>query len=224
MYKTEKELFRRALTEAFVRKYEQELAECRETADCSEAHMLCMQEIVAQSARAERRKDRRKWIVALLVAAALLLTACTVYAYQEEIRAYIEHIHDEHIKVTYDTETGSPEAGVLTEGYTLGYVPDGFVLREEQHWLSQSKYVWENTEGHWLTFEQCAIDSTNYGLDAVVGETMVILCDEYEVYYRQTKVHSYIWNNGLYSFKITSDCSLSKDELENIIDGLQIRE
>ena len=37
MDKTERELFRRALTEAFVRKYERELADCQENARCSEA-------------------------------------------------------------------------------------------------------------------------------------------------------------------------------------------
>lgn len=224
MDKAERELFRRALAEAFVRKYERELAECQETAQCSDEHLRRMNEIISQSARAERRKDRRKWVVALLVAAALLLTACTVYAYHEEIRDYIEKIFHSHITITYVEETDGEAAATLDVKYTLSYVPDGFVLSEEQHWLSQSKYVWENTEGHWLTFEQCVLDSANYGLDAVTGETMAILCDEYDVYYRETKVHSYIWNNGLYSFKITSDFSLSKDELVNIIDGLQIRE
>lgn len=224
MYKTERELFCRALTETFVRKYEQELSACRETADCSEAHTLCMQEIVAQSAKAERRKDRRKWIVALLVAAALLLTACTVYAYQEEIRDYIERIFHGHITITYVEETDGEDANILVDKYILGYVPDGYTLIEEQHLLSLNKYIWENAEGQWLTFEQCALDSTNYVLDAVLGDTTIISCDEFDVYYRETKIHSYIWNNGIYSFKITSDCFLEKSELECIIDGLHINQ
>ena len=222
MDKAERELFRRALAEAFVRKYERELAECQETAQCSDEHLRRMNEIISQSARAERRKDRRKWVVALLVAAALLLTACTVYAYHEEIRDYIEKIFHSHITITYVEETDGEAAATLDVKYTLSYVPDGFVLREEQHWLSQSKYVWENTEGQWLTFEQCVLDSTNYVVDAVLGDTRIIMRDEFDVYYRETKVHSYIWNNGVYSFKITSDCFLEKSELECIIDGLHI--
>ena len=105
MNKTDKMLFRQALIEAFVRKYERELNECQETAVCSEAHTRRMNEIISQSAQRERRKDHRKWIVALLVAAALLLTACSVYAYQDEIRSFIEKVYEDYIKVTYDDES-----------------------------------------------------------------------------------------------------------------------
>ena len=118
---TDRELFRRALQEAFIRKFDRELEDCPFSTTCSEAHTRRMQEILAQSSRAERRRDRRKWVVALLVAAALLLTACTVYAYREEIRAYIERVFSTHITITYVEETDGEYVDKLDERYTLDY-------------------------------------------------------------------------------------------------------
>lgn len=222
MDKTERELFGRALNEALSRKYERELAECQETAQCSEAHIQRMNEIIGQSARAERRKGRRKWIVALLVAAALLLTACTVYAYHEELRTFIERVHDSHIQVTYDHETDAPSADMLAENYMLSYVPDGYVLTGELYLSTLSRCAWENSEGEYIKFEQCVLDSTNFALDVMLGETTVISCENFDVYCRSSDTYTYIWNDGIYSFKIKSSVPLTEDVLICIIEGAQI--
>ena len=217
-------LFRQALTEAFVRKYERELNECQETAVCSEAHTRRMNEIINQSAQRERRRDRRKWIVALLVAAALLLTACSVYAYQDEIRSFIEKVYEDYIKVTYDDESENQEMKIISEYYTLGYVPDGYTLTKEIRIPASMNLEWENAEGQYLAFEQRVLDGTNYGLDGEVGETNVIVCGEYSVYCRSGNVHTYIWNDGNYSFMITTPYALSDDMLIRLVESIEIAE
>ena len=224
MNKTDKMLFRQALTEAFVRKYERELNECKETAVCSEAHTRRMNEIINQSAQRERRRDRRKWIVALLVAAALLLTACSVYAYQDEIRSFIEKVYEDYIKVTYDDESENQEMKIISEYYTLGYVPDGYTLTKEIRIPASMNLEWENAEGQYLAFEQRVLDGTNYGLDGEVGETNVIVCGEYSVYCRSGNVHTYIWNDGNYSFMITTPYALSDDRLIRLVESIEIAE
>ena len=224
MNKTDKMLFRQALTEAFVRKYERELNECQETAVCSEAHTRRMNEIISQSAQRERRRDRRKWIVALLVAAALLLTACSVYAYQDEIRSFIEKVYEDYIKVTYDDESENQEMKIISEYYTLGYVPDGYTLTKEIRLQSSMKCIWKNAEDQYLIFEQRVIDGTDYGLDGEVGETNVIVCGEYSVYCRSGNVYTYIWNDGNYSFMITTPDALSDDMLIRLVESIEIAE
>ena len=222
MNKADGVLFRQALTEAFVRKYERELNECQETATCSGTHTQRMNEIIGQSVQASRRKDRRKWIVTLLVAAALLLTACSVYAYQEEIRSFIEKVYDNHIKVAFDNGDEDREVKKISEYYTLGYVPDGYTLTKELRMSASMKCEWENAEGQYLIFEQCVIDGTNYGLDGENGETTLIMCGEYNVYCRSTDTYTYIWNNAVYSFKLKSSCYLSEENLIRMIEGIQI--
>lgn len=222
MNKTDKMLFRQALTEAFVRKYERELNECQETAVCSEAHTRRMQEIINQSAQRERRRDRQKWIVALLVAAALLLTACSVYAYHDEIRSFIEKVYEDYIKVTYNSGEEMPNAGKLADKYSLSYVPEGYVLTKELYLPSVNKYEWSNAEGQYITFEHCEIDKANFMLDVEIGETTIISCDKYDVYCRSSDNYTYIWNNGAYSFKITSSVSLAEETLVHMIESIQI--
>lgn len=222
MNKADGVLFRQALTEAFVRKYERELNECQETATCSGTHTQRMKEIIIQSAQGERRRDRRKWIVTLLVAAALLLTACSVYAYQEEIRSFIEKVYDNHIKVAFDNGDEDREVKKISECYTLGYVPDGYTLTKELRMSTSMKLEWENAEGQYLTFEQRVIDGTNYGLDGEVGETTVIMCGEYSVYCRSGNIYTYIWNDGKYSFMIVTPDALSDDMLIRLVESIDI--
>ena len=221
MNKTDKMLFRQALTEAFVRKYERELNECQETAVCSEAHTRRMNEIISQSAQRECRRDRRKWIVALLVAAALLLTACSVYAYHDKIRSFIEKVYDDYIKVTYNSGEEIPNAGKLADKYSLSYVPEGYVLTKELYLPSVNKYEWSNAEGQYIIFEHCAIDNTDFMVDTEIEKTTVISYDNYDVYYQASDIHTYIWNDGTYSFKIKSSVFIVEDMLICIIEGVQ---
>lgn len=224
MNKTDEGMLRQAFTEAFVRKYEGILSECGETAACSEAHTRRMQEILIQSEQRARRKDRRKWIAALLVAAALLLSACSVYAYHDEIRSFIEKVYEDHIKVTYDNGNEGDEAKKISEYYTLGYIPDGYALTMELRLPVSMKLEWENAEGRYLIFEQRVLDGTNYGLDGEVGETKVIVCGEYSVYCRSGNICTYIWNDGNYSLKITTPEALSEEDLTRIIESVVIAE
>lgn len=222
MYKAEKELFRRALTEAFVRKYEHELAECQETAQCSDEHLRHMNEIISRSAKADRRKDRRKWIVALLVAAALLLTACTVYAYHAEIRDFIEKVYEKYILITFGDSSSAPEVKKIAEKYMLGYVPEGYELVKDDCFPDMHEMEWQDAEGNYLLIQQGNLYSSSYVLDSESGESSVIPCGQFNVYYRKSTVHTYIWNNGTYSFLMVSSLPLSTDTLSRMVTSMRI--
>ena len=222
MYKAERELFRRALTEAFVRKYERELAECQETAQCSDEHLRHMNEIISQSAKADRRKDRRKWIVALLVAAALLLTACTVYAYHAEIRDFIEKVYEKYILITFSDSSSAPEVKKIAEKYTLGYVPEGYELVKDDCFPNMHEMEWQDAEGNYLYVKQCNLYGSDFVLDSEFGESSVIPCDQFTVYYTKSTVHTYVWNNGIYSFQMVSSLPLSIDTLSHIVTSMRI--
>jgi hypothetical protein len=218
----ERDLFRKAVTEAFVRKFDRELADCPFSADCSETHVRRMETIMADGLKVIQRRKCKNWVVALLVAAALLLTACTVYVYRGEIRAYIERIYEERIRVTYYDADEEPEADLITEFYTLGYVPEGYVLESEQHLPVMSQTEWVNEQGDYIFFEQHRLDGFNVSMDSENGRTSVIICGEFEVYCLIAEVSTYMWNDGMYAYKIRSSEKISNDELVQIISGLHI--
>ena len=218
----ERDLFRQAVTEAFIRKFDRELADCPFSANCSEAHVSRMEAIMDAGIGAARRKKRKSWVVALLVAAALLLTACTVYAYRGEIRDFIEKVYEERIRVSFYDADQQLKIGNITEYYTLGYVPEGYVLESEQHWASMSKAKWKNEQGNYIVFEQHILDGANFSMDSENGQTNVIICGEFEVYCLTTNKSCYTWNNGTYAYRIYSSEIFSDDELAQIILAVQI--
>ena len=218
----DRDLFRLALTEAFVRKFDRELENCPFSAECSEEHVSNMEAIIAGAVRVEQSKKRRKWIVALLVAAALLLTACTVYAYRGEIREFIETVYEKHIRVTYYDADQQLHTGNITEYYTLGYVPEGYVLESEHYWTNLSKVKWINEQGDHIVLEQCILDGTNFTIDSEKGQVNIIICNDIKVYCQIADICCYTWNDGRYVYKIITSENLSNDTLTDLILGLKI--
>ena len=218
----DRDLFRLALTEAFVRNFDRELENCPFSAECSEEHVRKMEAIIAGAVRVEQSKKRRKWIVALLVAAALLFTACTVYAYRGEIREFIETVYEKHIRMTYYDVDQQLHTGNITEYYTLGYVPEGYMLESEYYGTCISRIRWINEQGQYIILEQHILDGSNFSIDSEYGQTSVVLCEGIEVYCLITDISCYTWNDGKYVYKISSSEQRSNDELTSLISGLKI--
>lgn len=113
---------------------------------------------------------------------------------------------------------------MITESYTLTYVPDGYSLAKEYTWPAYKKYEWQHENGEYLIFEQSFMKWSSFAVDAENGTTDVIQCDQYDVYCRLSTVNSYVWNNGKYSFHLTSSTPLSEDTLLRIIQEMRITE
>lgn len=218
----DRDLFQQALKEAFIRKFDRELENCPFSADCSEEHLSKMEAIVENSARAEDRKKRRKWIVALLVAAALLLTACAVYAYRGEIREFVEKVYEERIRVSYYDAEQEPEASTITQFYTLGYVPEGYVLESEQYWANMSSAIWINEQGQYIILEQHILNGANFTIDSEQGQVDVVFCENIKVYCQIADISCYTWNDGRYVYKISTSKKMSNDELTYLVSGLKL--
>lgn len=218
--RTDRELFRKALIEVFAEKYDNALAESDDVVVCSEEHMRAMDEIVAQAVKSGQKKNRRKWLITLLVAAALLLSACTVYAYRGEIRDLVEKVYDKYICVTYREGNEVGRDDMLTAFYTLGYVPDGYELVDHINTRFLNQYRWESADGGYLVFEQFDLSVVNFSMDSEDGDTAVIVCDDCEVYCWIRDVAVYMWNDGEYAFKIQSSDILTQDMVDRLVRGL----
>ena len=217
----ERDLFRQAVTEAFIRKFDRELEDCPFDGTCSEEHVSRMEAIMDAGIETARRKKRKSWVVALLVAAALLLTACTVYAYRGEIREFIEKAYEERIRVTFYDPDKEIEYIIITEYYTLGYVPEGYVLESEHRLPRVNRCRWVNEKGCYINFEQHLLDGSNYSMDSENGQTSVIICGEIKVYCLISDITCYTWNDGIYVYKIYSSEKFSDNELMRLISEVQ---
>ena len=109
----------------------------------------------------------------------------------------------------------------MKDVYELGYLPDGYSLKEEVIAPLCAQYKYVNENGNYIWFEQKIIDGTDFYVDNEDGYSHIKEISTYEVYYRYTnKNHVYVWNDGKYSIKIKSTTHLSADDISLILDGL----
>lgn len=222
--KLDRVLFRKALIEVFAEKYDGALADSSVNESCSAEHEHAIKEIVARAVKSDRRKIGRKWLIAILVAALLLLSACVAYVCRGEIRDFIEKAYDKYIRVAYNDGGDIEDNNVLASHYTLGYVPEGYNLAYQIDTPFTSKYKWETSSGDSLVFEQHALSGVNFSLDTEEGEKFVFVHKKYEVYCWISDAEVCLWNDGLYAYKIKSSQILSNDQIKMMIDGMVLAE
>ena len=167
MQSNEMLLFKKALWEASCNVYDRELAECTESAKCSRRHYAKMRKIlgVAVLPATNRKMMIRRRVVAALIAAVLLLTGCTAYAYRAEIREFFETIFDDHVEVKYKEGEEPATDATIDKYYTLGYVPEGYELVNSFEELAKTKQHWADSAGNYIVFEQYHVDSALFAMD-----------------------------------------------------------
>ena len=214
MDKSNLELFKQALSEGVSNRFDKIAAECAEEIVCSDKHKLIMQTIVYGKA-AEKRglSPRVKRIIAILVAAALLFTSCGII-FRNELR----EIFDKYfVKISYDSE----EADLIEDVYELGYLPEGYSLKDEKIRPVRVSYEFENEAGDYIWFEQKLLDGTDFYIDSESGYRRIDDINNHKVYYRHTDGrHVYVWNDGKYSMFIRSNLEIPVSEIVLILEGL----
>ena len=223
MEQNDRMLLRQALTQAFTEKFEEELAVCGETAECSEEHTRRMEAMIRRQARSQRRKTVGKWVAAILVAAALLLTAITVGAHYKEIKAFFEKIYEDYIHLAFNEGEQVPEDEGLAVRYMLGYVPEGYTLQRVDSVGAANYSEWWNEAGEYLIFKQCVLQGSDAFLDGESGETAIIQCGEYAVYCRAhgTSACTYVWNDGEYAYTLVASKTLTEETLALMLGSIQ---
>ena len=218
MDKTNLELFKQALTEAVSNKFDIITANCTEEIACSEKHNLAMRAIVYGKTDTKHIcSPRMKRIIAILVAAALLLTSCGII-FRNEIR---EVFKDLFASITFREDESKVET--IEDIYQLEYVPDGYSLEEENISLLSVVYKFVDKKGNIIKFKQSVLNNIDFVIDSEKGYSEIIDIEKYDVYYRYTDTyHCYIWNDSKYALKLKSNIPLSNETILLIIEGLVI--
>ena len=222
MDKNNLELFKQAIRDGLSKKFDSVVNSYTDEIVCSEQHNLAMRTIVYGKADAKRTwSPKMKRIVAILVAAALLLTSCGII-FRNEIREVFEDVCDFFVAITY-TEKGA-DGRVVKEIYELSYLPEGYSLSIENIRPLRVKYEYINKNGDCIWFEQKSIDGTDFYIDSESGYSQISEIQDYEVYYRNVNsTHIYVWNDGKYSMNLRSNKGLSNKEIISILHGILIK-
>ena len=219
MDKTNLELFKHALTEAVSNKFDNIAANCTEEIACSEKHNLAMRAIVYGKTDTKRVwSPRMKRIIAILVAAALLLTSCGII-FRNEIREVFKELF---ASITFEGDEAKVDT--IEDIYQLEYVPDGYSLEEENISPLSVVYKFVDIDGNIIRFEQHVLYGSDFVVDSESGYSKIIDVENYNVYYRYNDAyHSYIWNDSKYALRLKSSTPLSIETIILIIEGIVIK-
>ena len=213
-------LFKLALTEGLSNRIDRQISECTEDVVTSPAHDRAMNKIITASERRSSSSARLKRVIAILVAAALLLTGCAVI-YREQIKDFIEEIYESFLALNYEDNVGTDEE--IKDVYKPTYLPDGYSLEKGKIHSTKIKYTYKNFAGNKISYEQRVLDAVVFYADVESGYREVLDgIAGYDIYCKETNEHIYyIWNDGKYMFKLTVDSAISIEELELIIAGIK---
>lgn len=215
MDKSNLELFKQAMSEGLSEKFDSIVDNCTEEIVCSDRHKLAMRTIIYGKADTKKAlSPKMKRIIAIIVAAALLLTSCGII-FRNEIREVFEEFF---VKLTYSGEITS--GNIIEEIYELTYLPEGYHLIEKQERPLNIKWKYSNETNDMIKFEQRVLDESEFAVDSESGYSQIKEIEEFDVYYRFTdKYHYYIWHNSKYSFIVNSTAPLSNEQIVLIIEG-----
>lgn len=217
MDKSSLELFKQAISEGLSNRFDSVVNGYGEKIVCSEKHDMAMRTIVYGKADTKRTwTPKMKRIIAILIAAALILTSCAVI-FRNEIREIIEEFS---VELTFSGNGGGVKA--IEKVYELGYLPEGYSLSSENIEPLGVNYQFKNENGDLILFEQHILDGNILVMNSEGGYSQIIKIEEYDVYYRFTyEYYNYVWSNDKYSFLLVSNQELSNEEIELIIKGIK---
>ncbi len=216
----DKNLFGEMCRDSFLKSCDEKIKMSGVDARCSDAHYERLSEILGFNVK-PRKRISKKWIV-LLVAAALLLTACTAYVYRDKIKGLFIEKYANYDKISEADAANEVGKNAIKDIYALGYIPDGFVLREEQYSLNRTYYEYRDASENMLAYSQRVSFPT--GIFDNRANKLITIDDSIEVYCTRTKEYYYYawYDNKYYSLLVTSE-EISKDELSRIVENIKIK-
>ena len=219
MDKSNLELFKQAISEGLSEKFDSVVDSCTEKIVCSKKHNIPMRTIIYGKAAAKRTcSPKMKKLIAILVAAALLLTSCGII-FRNEIREAFEEFF---VKLTCSGE--GTASNTIEEVYELTYLPAGYKLTDKKARPMRVKWEYTNENNEKIKFEQHVLDDSEFTVDSESGYSQIKGIEEYDVYYRKNiEQNVYIWSDDKYSLLINSSIELSNEEIKKIIDGITIK-
>ena len=227
MDNAKRELFCKALWQAFEEKRNEELALCEPSFEPSARHLHKVSRILGVDVQKEegRRYYHKKRVLSLILAAVLLLvSAVTVYAYRGAILGFIEKIFDDHVEVGFDGVPADAPT-VIEKVYELGYIPQGYHETGRLVTEFEANYYYEHAEGKTFGFNQYLLKQFFIYIDNERGDVQIKKYGERDVYcYISERECLFLWRDAEYAFQIFTSVPLSEEEILKTMDGIRTKQ
>ena len=174
-------------------------------------------------------KKRRKCLntpikrIAACIAAAMIIFggSMTVKAFREPVVEFFTNAYEKIVEIFFGDDDIAKAPSEIETVYTLGYVPDGYVI--ESYFINEygrfSKIVFSNGENE-IVFQQYTLNG-KFVMDNEDANYKYIFANDIKIAVtnKQEKRILY-WNTDEYSFKLSISIEFTEEECIDIITSL----
>lgn len=172
-----------------------------------------MKKLIAKESRISfnHRKRISRALIAAIIATIIMFTGLmSVSASRQKIIEFIETIFPKYTQVELSEES-APTPETIETAYTLGYVPEGYILKEYTSSDVNVFAVWTNENGDEIVFFQNLLDS-NISIDNEHEYETAELNGYTSYIYGDDNLCSITWNDENYILRLNVPAKL-KNEL-----------
>lgn len=161
-----------------------------------------------------------KRIVAAIVAVMLVVGGgIGVYAFREPIVKFITEIKDKFVEIFFCEADISEAPTEIETVYTLGYVPDGYMLESRENNIVNFETVWSNGEDRVVLLQRLLSNNETFDNEESEFRTLHINDIQIVIIDKNGDKNLY-WNNGKYAFYLKFTDNVSDEECLKIIKSI----
>ena len=166
---------------------------------------------------AKRKTQKFRRIVAIVIVTAMLLCATACAVFYDEISGFFAKIFDTHTTL-WIPDSDAPEC--IENVAVLTFVPEQYVKEQTLEITGALTTVWKN-DSKSITFTQNTINNFYHSVDTKDAECREIEMAGFKILQtHKNGIYAHVWRNDEYSFTLICPDSLSGEEIERIISGI----
>ncbi|HZK35296.1 MAG TPA: DUF4367 domain-containing protein [Bacillota bacterium] len=156
---------------------------------------------------------KRVAVIVLAIFLALAGTVFSVEALREPVIDFVTEIYEMFTNIIFE----DPEGGDFykTETYYAPrYIPQGFILEDTQTTRIYSRYVYTNSRGDFITYNQLILDHYTIMVDTEATYSEPINIGGLDgLFYENKNNNNLVWNDDIYVYQLTAPLTINLDEL-----------
>lgn len=190
----------------------------------SEDYLRDMEKLLKKSRNPIRRyfdTVGKRVVAAVIAAVALSGGMMSVSAVREPVVEFITNVYEKFVEIIFDEEDIVKAPSTIETVYTLGIIPEGYVVNK--HVIdSDSAYMsWINDNGEKLVFMQGILDGNNM-IDNEDSQFELICVDGIKIAYaNKNGAKYYFWNTLDYKFTLFVSQTISHDTALELIESVE---
>lgn len=161
--------------------------------------------------------------VAGIAAALLIAFSCsmTVKAIREPVVEFFANIYEKFVAIFFEEDDIAKAPNTIETVYTLGFIPDGYMVDRFYVDDYTTDMVWKNGNGDRLALSQGILDGS-FTLDVEESDYNIIEWNNKKIACSEKHgIKSFFWNSEEYEFSLTMSSNISEEEAFALIDSLK---